>query len=106
MRRPASLLVQWVLWQSENDAMKTETMKWIEAGKLISNDANARVECPRCGRAILEVHDVPVDADPAAFERYMTCHACGGRNVLRMKRGGEENPPVAKTPVRVGENRS
>ena len=82
--------------------MKTnEAQKWIQAGILISKDFNASVRCPKCDRAILEVHDVPYEPDPKVFERYMTCHACGARNILRMKRdAGDEQqltPKVTKT---------
>lgn len=78
--------------------MKNVTSKWIEAGRLLSENPDAKVTCPNCERAILEVHDILFEQDPTVFERYMTCHACGARNVLRIKKNTDETKPKESPP--------
>jgi DNA-directed RNA polymerase subunit RPC12/RpoP len=62
------------------------TSRWIAAGKILSEDAAARVLCPVCQSRILEISDVHNESKPEELERHMSCSACGARNSLRLVR--------------------
>jgi phage FluMu protein Com len=66
--------------------MDGETQRWIEAGKAIAADPNARVKCPRCEDDLLVVQDVSNPRAPDELERIMKCPKCGAMNVLRLRR--------------------
>jgi len=55
--------------------------KWIEAGKTLAADRDAKVICPECGNAFLEVTDV-IWPDRTHLDRHMRCPACASYNVL------------------------
>jgi hypothetical protein len=59
--------------------MATETLRWIEAGKILVADATAKVCCPRCGEADLVVQDVQIGD---RIERHLRCPKCGGYNAI------------------------
>jgi predicted RNA-binding Zn-ribbon protein involved in translation (DUF1610 family) len=65
--------------------MNEITKRWIEAGKVLAADPLAKVPCPNCGEADLQVQDVANPANAVEFERYIRCPRCGGFNVLRMR---------------------
>jgi hypothetical protein len=93
MLRPILPHVQRVQSVEGANIMKSKiSSKWVEAACVLAKDPDAKVKCPSCERAILEVHDVPYEKEPAVFERYLTCHACGARNVMRINRGKDEGP--------------
>jgi hypothetical protein len=62
-----------------------ETKKWIEAARVLGVDPQARVRCPARDDGDLTILDVPYDADPSRFERYLTCPTCGARNIMLMR---------------------
>ena len=62
------------------------TKRWIEAGKILAKDANAKVPCPVCQAETLDVTDVRNEENPAELERHMLCKACGATNSLRLVR--------------------
>ena len=64
--------------------MSNETQLWIEAGKTLAADPDAKVRCPRCGGDHLLVQDVP--AGPTKIERHLRCPSCGAYNAILMKR--------------------
>ena len=64
----------------------SETQRWIEAAKVLSDDATALVRCPRCLEGPLLVRDIRNKLDPELLERVLTCSACGAMNALRMRR--------------------
>jgi len=66
--------------------MNDETRRWIEAGKTIAVDANAKVLCPHCLSEFLEVRDFHNTSAPEEIERAMRCPVCGTRNALRLRR--------------------
>ena len=45
----------------------------------------AVVRCPEKDDGVLVVHDEVIQGDKSLMERYLTCSACGARNVIRMK---------------------
>lgn len=61
-------------------------MRWIEAGKVLAQDASAKVLCPVCQAVVLEITDVRNESNPIELERHMICKACGARNSLRLAR--------------------
>lgn len=63
-----------------------KTMKWIEAGKILAEDPNEKVQCPECEQNNLEVQDIRNESNPIELERSMHCPVCNARNVLRLKR--------------------
>ncbi len=66
--------------------MTSETLKWIEAGKILGRDPDAKVRCPHCGDEYLQVQDVVNPEDPNEFERVLTCPGCNASNSLLMKK--------------------
>lgn len=62
------------------------TKRWIEAGKVLAQDANAQVLCPVCQAETLKVTDVRNESNPTELERHMKCSACGVYNSLRLVR--------------------
>ncbi len=67
--------------------MSAEIVKrWIDAGKILSNDSNAEVLCPVCQSATLQVKDVRFEINSPMLERHMTCPSCGAYNALRLNR--------------------
>jgi uncharacterized C2H2 Zn-finger protein len=61
------------------------TEAWVEAATVLGADPTARVRCPVCGQADLEVHDEPIAAvSERRWERYLSCPRCGARNVMLM----------------------
>jgi C4-type Zn-finger protein len=67
------------------------TNRWIEAGKTLSVDSNAKVKCPVCESATLQVKDERSESEPSLLERHMTCPSCGAYNSLRLKRSLNQN---------------
>jgi hypothetical protein len=65
-------------------SMADETERWVDAAILLADDPSAKVRCPRCRSADLEVTDV--DAGGNVFERLMRCPNCGVFNAMRMNR--------------------
>lgn len=59
--------------------MNDEAKRWIDAGSKLSNDPQARVSCPACHGAALQLSDV---LGASALERVMTCPKCGARNFV------------------------
>jgi hypothetical protein len=66
--------------------MSAETQRWIQAGKVIASDPNAKVKCPRFEDDFLVVEDVPNPRTPEELERIMKCPKCGAMNILRLRR--------------------
>ena len=62
------------------------TKRWIEAGKVLAQDANAKVLCPVCQAETLKITDVRNESNPIELERHMSCTACGASNSLRLVR--------------------
>lgn len=60
--------------------------RWIEAGKCIAIDPEAKVLCPVCQIGYLRVTDVTNDHNPSEFERHMKCDHCGAYNALLLSR--------------------
>lgn len=63
-----------------------KTQKWIEAGKIIAQNPNAKVLCPECGKNNLEVQDIRNENNSSELERIMECPVCKARNILRLRR--------------------
>ena len=59
-----------------------EWERWLEAAKILSADASARVLCPHAGDDYLEVMDLTSEADPRRSERVMRCPTCGHYNAI------------------------
>lgn len=64
--------------------MKDRRKKWIEAGNRLAEDPTRVVSCPACGKATLEVFDVPL-GDTGGVERYLRCPACGATESLLIR---------------------
>lgn len=62
------------------------TKRWIEAGKIIADNAEKKVICPVCQDNFLKVWDVQNDDDDSLLERHMLCERCNAYNVLRLHR--------------------
>jgi hypothetical protein len=58
---------------------------WIEAGKAIAQDASAKVPCPVCRSATLEIRDEVSSSDSSLRERHMSCPNCGATNSIRLR---------------------
>lgn len=59
----------------------SETWKsWVEAGRALGLDPNAKVRCPNCAQADLVVQDQLVGS--GHWERHMRCPACGAYNSM------------------------
>ena len=66
--------------------IRSVTLLWIEAGKLLADDPSALVSCPVCAKDHLNVIDNRSDENPNVVEREMSCSSCGARNYLRLVR--------------------
>lgn len=62
--------------------------KWLEAARRLAINLHDRVICPKCGRYVLTVRDV--DADEIHFERVLKCPECNAKEVIFMKKPGNE----------------
>lgn len=61
--------------------------RWIDAGIALAKNPHAKVLCPNCGGAHLDVEDVPYDDGSSMFARYLRCHRCGAIEILdRLRR--------------------
>ena len=61
--------------------------KWLEAATTLSQDPTARVPCPNCGEDFLLVRDLPYEAEPTMFARYLRCPRCGSEEIIdRLRR--------------------
>ena len=59
--------------------MNDEAKRWLEAGSRLNKDPKARVSCPACRGAALQLSDV---LGASALERVMSCPKCGARNFV------------------------
>jgi hypothetical protein len=66
--------------------MKTEIQRWIEAGKILSQNPRAKVLCPKNQDAELVVTDQSPLDDSTLVERHMRCPNCGAYNSIRLRR--------------------
>jgi hypothetical protein len=66
--------------------MKTESYRWIEAGKILSENPVAKVLCPKNQDAELVVKDESPPDQPELVERHMQCPKCGAYNSIRLRR--------------------
>jgi hypothetical protein len=64
--------------------MKPESSRWIEAGKILSENPNAKVLCPKNLDAELVVTDESPKGHPEIVERHMRCPKCGAYNAIRL----------------------
>ena len=64
--------------------MRSETKKWIEAGRILQLDPSAKVKCPECAIGLLTVKDEPIPGSVDRIDRYLICNNCGEWNVIRM----------------------
>jgi len=64
--------------------MTEERRRWIEAAKVLADDAQAFVACPACAGDHLLVIDVPIPSRDA-LERHMTCPRCKATNGMVMR---------------------
>ena len=63
-----------------------KTMKWIEAGKILSENEKENVKCPECENSDLNILDVRSESDEDMVERKIYCTFCGAKNYIRLKR--------------------
>jgi hypothetical protein len=70
--------------------MNAITKKWIEAGRVLSEDPSAVVRCPVRNDGVLLVHHEPLP-DGSGIERYLVCESCGARSVMLMRRSQISN---------------
>lgn len=63
-----------------------ESKRWIAAGKLLADNPNAQLRCPRCEFSTLEVENVINPDNPEELERILRCAKCGAKNALRLRR--------------------
>ncbi|SIT05807.1 hypothetical protein SAMN05421788_103212 [Filimonas lacunae] len=63
--------------------MKEVTKKWIQAGKVLGEDADAKVNCPDCEKGILTVTDVVIGF-AGKTDRILCCPCCSKENVITM----------------------
>jgi transcription elongation factor Elf1 len=66
--------------------MREESKLWLEAAKILAVNVDALVQCPVCGKGLLEVIDVENKMDDKVFERHLICSSCGANNSMRMRR--------------------
>ena len=66
--------------------MKAESARWIEAGKILSQNPEAKVPCPKNQDADLIVIDESPREHPQLVERHMRCPKCGAYNAIRFRR--------------------
>jgi len=70
--------------------MGSATQRWIDAGTRIARDPDAKVACPACSAAELDV-TVVEHPDAGGWDLYLVCPACGAQNVVT-KRSLEQPP--------------
>ena len=61
----------------------SERKRWIEAGKTLGRNPDAKVSCPHCKNADLSVTDS--HAGNTNTERHMRCPKCGAYNALLIR---------------------
>jgi DNA-directed RNA polymerase subunit RPC12/RpoP len=72
--------------RAQRVAVSSSWKAWVEAAKILGVDPLAKVKCPVCGQAYLDVHDEAISSEPERrHERYLTCPRCGARNVMLMR---------------------
>jgi len=64
--------------------MNEESKRWIQAGVTLAREAKARVKCPVCQQAELDIQDQLLG--DGRFERHMRCPRCGAYNSMLMNR--------------------
>ena len=65
--------------------MRPETIKWIEAGRILQSNPTANVQCPECGIGSLIVKDEWINELENRLDRYLICDNCGKWNVITMQ---------------------
>lgn len=68
------------------DTAKEESKRWLDAGVKIGNNPTARVLCPKCQQADLNVWDQYFAGVATHVERHMKCPKCGAANSMRKAR--------------------
>lgn len=58
--------------------------KWVEAGKILELNPNAKIKCPVCSIGTLIVKDELIE-ESSKLDRYMICDNCGKWNVMTME---------------------
>ncbi|GEM_PF-3166163 len=81
-----SLAARYLTSEHGKVQMKKETENWIRSGSVLSADPSAKISCPVCRGANLEVRDVRYGKNPELLERHLACPKCGAKNILHMKR--------------------
>ena len=69
------------LSKTKNDGWEdpARARRWVDAGIALGHSSNARVLCPDCGQAELEVLDV---REGERLDRYLSCPKCKKHSVL------------------------
>jgi hypothetical protein len=74
--------------------MTNEVMnRWIEAGKIIATNPEAKILCPVCQESFLQIIDVRNENNSSELERHMMCNNCNAYNAIRLLRPIEEMSP-------------
>lgn len=67
--------------------MDAEHDRWVSAGTALAIDPLARVTCPRCEEACLDVQDIPL-GQTGGVERHLRCPTCGTYEAILIRRPG------------------
>jgi hypothetical protein len=66
--------------------MNAEGIRWIEAGKILANNPEAKVLCPKNADGFLTVTDASSPVNTLVIERHIRCPVCGAYNAIRINR--------------------
>ncbi len=68
--------------------MSSEMQQWIGAGTVLGKDPTAKVTCPKCQLAALQVKDAYCRN---TLERHLFCPRCGARNSILIRLDSQPN---------------
>jgi hypothetical protein len=65
--------------------VKRASVRWIEAGKILGANPNAKVRCPENNDDFLATQDSSPAENPTHIERHMRCSKCGAYNAVLLR---------------------
>lgn len=70
--------------------MKRASLRWIEAGKVLSENPSAKVRCPENDDDFLVIEDALPSANATHVERHIRCPKCGAYNSVLLENVGKK----------------
>jgi endogenous inhibitor of DNA gyrase (YacG/DUF329 family) len=58
--------------------------KWLDVVNMLAVSPDAQVQCPECGKGILQINDIRSEKVPDVIERFLKCPSCNAWTAVRL----------------------